>query len=441
MAGYQSGQQQQSSVQLETKIEERLVIHRSLPLHGEAFLHGAKNAVLPIMTSLILTSGKSILSNIPNSSDVRCMISLLEELGASVHFDVNVNRLHIDTSSINSCRVNPEIMKRMRASVLAMGPLLARLKRAEIALPGGCDIGKRPIDYHIAHVKHMGATCEVRGNLLTLNADKLHGGKFVLDYPSVGTTENIMMAATLTPGRTIIINAALEPEVLDLIAVLQKMGARISIQAPATIIIEGVNTLHPIVHEVLCDRLEAGGLLLAAAITGGDIYLPQAREDHLESFLAKLRDMGHSVMVNPGGVGIRLIATDKPQAVFCLTGPFPGFPTDLQAPMMAALCVAQGTSIIRETVYENRLIHVKELQKLGADIRVEGDRAYITGVKKLIGAPVKATDIRASCSLVLAGLIAEGVTSMTALHHWRRGYQSLEKKLSVLGATLELKAT
>lgn len=422
-------------------VQEYLLMKQSCALQGEVLLTGSKNATLPIMASLILSSGTSTLANIPDSADVHCMIELLKELGARVNFDIATNVLTVDTSSLHAFRVNPDIMKKMRASVLVMGPLLARFKRAEIALPGGCAIGARPIDFHIANAQRMGATCDIQGSILTVCAEQMHSGKFVLDYPSVGATENLMMAAALTPGVTTIINAAIEPEVLDVIAVLKKMGAHISVLPAATIVVEGVKNLQPICHEIIADRLEAGGLLLAAAVTGGSVYIPQAREDHLETFLFKLQEMGHTIEVNSGGVGIRLTATNEPRAVSFITGPFPGFPTDLQAPMMAALCLAQGTSVIRETVYENRLIHVKELQKFGADIRLEGDRAHITGVKKLCGSAVEATDIRASCALALAGLAAQGETRMTGLHHWRRGYQAFETKLAALGADIQLKTT
>ena len=417
-----------------------LIIHKSLPLSGEATIVGGKNAVLVMIASLILTEGKSVLTNVPLSADVLQMISLLRDLGAEVLFQANENRLEVDSSFIRKFQLHPQIMKKMRASVLVMGPLLARFGKAEIALPGGCLIGARPIDFHIKNFIKMGVTINVENEFLRAYVDQLKPARLVLDYPSVGATENILMASVLTEDVTTIINASLEPEVMELITVLQKMGAKITIEPPATITIEGVTSLQPIEHEVMPDRLEAGGLLLAAAVTGGIISLPNARYDHLDTFLAKLQEMGHTIEVGYNGSGITLIATDQPQGVSFRTGPYPGFPTDLQAPMTAALCLAEGKSFIHETVFENRFLHVRELQKMGAQISLEGDRAIVTGVEELFGTNVIASDIRASCALVLAGLAAKGKTVVTGIRHWRRGYEALEKKLEALGAQIILEA-
>lgn len=416
-----------------------IAIEQSLGLQGEADLVGAKNAVLVIMISLILTDGKSVLNNVPNSDDVLQMIQLLEDLGAQVTFFPELNRLEVDTRTINNYKVRPEIMKKMRASVLVMGPLLARFARAEIALPGGDQIGERPIDYHLKNFERMGVTQEITGESLIVHARELSAATLVLEYPSVGATENLLMAATLTKGTTRIVNAAIEPEVLDLITILRKMGAQISISVPATIEIQGVDRLQAVEHQIMYDRLEAGSLLLAAAITGGSIYLPTADWDILDVFLAKLQEMGHTVVKGDNGKGIKLIATQSPRAVSFKTSPYPGFPTDLQPLMMAAQCFAQGKSVVHETVYENRFLHIREFQKMGANIKVEGDRAYIIGVEELYGTHVIATDIRASCALVLAGLAAKGKTIMTGVNHWKRGYQALDKKLSSLGAKILLK--
>jgi len=416
-----------------------IVVEQSLNLHGEAKLAGAKNAVLVIMASLVLTSGKSKLKNVPNSQDVFSMIKLLESLGAKVCFDVKNNILEVDTNEINDYKVPPEIMKKMRASVLVMGPLLARFGKAKIVLPGGCVIGTRPINYHIKNFEKMGVKIEINDESLSVTANAIQAKKLVLEYPSVGATENLLMAAVCIKGRTKIINAALEPEVLDLILVLKKMGAKIFVLPAATIEIEGVDNLNPVEHEIIFDRLEAGALLLAAAITGGEIHIPQAPAYALDMFLMKLEEMGHEINVGKNECGISLKATLNPRAVSLKTGPYPGFPTDLQAPMMAAQCVAEGTSIIEETVFENRLLHVRELQKMGAQIKMEHNIAMITGVDELFGASVIATDIRASCALVLAGLVAHGKTVMTGVNHWRRGYDLLENKLAKLGASIELK--
>jgi UDP-N-acetylglucosamine 1-carboxyvinyltransferase len=418
-----------------------IAVEQSPELNGEVSLVGAKNAVLVIMASLILAEGKSILKNVPCSADVIQMISLLEELGAEVFFYPELNLLEVDTSLIRSFQVPSSIMKKMRASVLVMGPLLARFGKADIALPGGCLIGARPIDYHLKNFAKMGVQLEVEGEFLRAQVTRLKAAILVLDYPSVGATENLLMLAVLVSGKTQIINAALEPEVIDLISILRSMGARISIHAPATIEIEGVTKLNPTEHTIIPDRLEAGSLLLSTAITGGSINLPEAIATDMEVFLLKLEEMGHQIQIGKQGRGIKLKATRHPQAVSFRTSPYPGFPTDLQAPMMAALCLAQGKSEVHETVYENRFLHVRELQKMGAQISVNGDRAIITGVEDLFGAHVIASDIRASCALVLAGLAAKGSTTITGINHWRRGYQALEKKLMALGAKIEMKVS
>ncbi len=411
-----------------------LYVEQSLNLTGTAHLYGAKNAVLVIMASLLLTDGQSILNNVPASDDVLHMIALLQSLGARINFDRINHQLMVDTSRLSSFQVCASIMKRMRASVLVMGPLLARFKQADIASPGGCVIGLRPIDLHINNFAKMGVEVVHDNEYLKCTTIELQAKTIVLEYPSVGTTENIMMAAVLTKGTTTIINAALEPEVLDLIDVLKKMGAYISIKAPATIEICGVKELKPIEHEIVADRLEAGALLISAAITGGSVMVDNARADHLDVVLLKLDEMGHDITTQHGKPGIHLTANKYPKAVSFKTGPYPSFPTDLQAPMMALQTVAEGTSEIHETVFENRLVHVRELQKMGAQIEKSGDKVIVKGIDKLYGTQVIATDIRASAALVLAGLVAEGSTIVTGLHHWRRGYDALEKKLVALGA-------
>jgi UDP-N-acetylglucosamine 1-carboxyvinyltransferase len=420
-------------------IDSYLEIEQSLNLNGEIELFGAKNAVLVTMASLLLTNGVSILSNVPASSDILHMISLLEELGAQISFNMVNHTLVVDTTSVNKWCVSPSIMKKMRASILVMGPLLARFTQADIALPGGCIIGPRPINYHLKAFAQMGVEIEFKDDFLKVHVDTIKPARIVLEYPSVGATENIMMLAVTAPGTTHIINAAIEPEVMDLVSALKKMGAHIEVQAPATIVIEGVRTLHPIEHEIMPDRLEAGALLLAAAVTKGEIYLPQAQVSALDVFLLKLEQMGHTITTGSNGIGIRLKATDEPRAVSFKTGPFPSFPTDLQAPMMVAQCVAQGTSVIEETVFENRLLHVRELEKMGAQIKVEYTKATINGVDELFGTQVIASDIRASCALVLAGMIAHGSTILTGIQHWRRGYEGLEDKLIRLGGRMHLR--
>lgn len=416
-----------------------LHIEQSSELRGELSTVGAKNAVLVIMASLLLTRGKSRLHNVPGSSDVLLMIRVLEQLGATVTFFPEEHSLDVDTSQVNSWSVSPEMMQKMRASILVMGPLLARFGKAQVAAPGGCVLGSRPIDYHLKNFMRMGAKISSEGDYLLASADQLSNQTIMLDYPSVGATENVMMAATLTPGVTRIVNAALEPEVFDLISILTKMGARITILPPATIEIEGVDDLQPVTHEIIMDRLEAGALLCAAAITGGQLHLPYAPAMYMEMVLYKLEEMGHTIMVGKNGVGVTLVATKKPKAVSFKTGPYPSFPTDLQAPFMALQTVAEGRSVIEETVFENRMVHVRELQKMGAQIQVENNtKAIVTGVDELYGTQVIATDIRASCALVLAGMVAKGTTIMTGIHHWQRGYEALEEKLMLLGAKVRL---
>jgi UDP-N-acetylglucosamine 1-carboxyvinyltransferase len=415
-----------------------LVVEQSPALDGQVFLSGAKNAVLVIMTSLVLARGISILRNVPASDDVYQMIKLLTELGAVITFDERDNILEVDTRKLDGYRVSPDIMKKMRASVLVMGPLLARFGKVEIAFPGGDIIGERPVDYHLKNFEKMGVTVEQHGDVLTAYVQHLQSRNLILEYPSVGATENLLMLAVLTSGITRIINAALEPEVFDLIESLRSMGARITIETPATIMIEGVEQLQPTDHTVMFDRMEAGTLLLAGAITGGYVHLPQAPAHTMGLFLVKLQEMGHTILIGKDGVGVKIRATKNPRAVSIKTAPYPGYPTDLQAPLMAILTTAQGISKVKETVYENRLMHARELVKMGAQIEVDYDTATIRGVEELYGAHVIASDIRASCCLALAGLVAKGTTTISGVYHWKRGHEGLEKKLQQIGASIML---
>lgn len=422
-------------------IESYLKVEHAQPLSGVLEVAGAKNAVLVIMASLLLVDGKSTLRNVPASSDVWLMKLLLEEIGAVVEFDVYNHILTVDTSGIHCWQVNQLIMKKMRASILLAGPLLVRFGKADVAVPGGCVLGARSLDFHINNFKKMGTVVEQDGHFLKLKTvqPSITAAKLILEYPSVGATENLLMAAVGAHGSTTIVNAALEPEVIDLITVLKKMGAAITIQPPATIVVEGGMPLTPIDHTIIPDRLEAGSLLLAAAVTGGSLYLKDMPESMLDLFLYKLKEMGHSISIGDGGVGIHLVATARPQAVSFKTGPFPSFPTDLQAPMMLAQAIAEGSCIIEETVFESRLGHVDQLIKMGANIDIINNMSVkVKGVKELIGGQVQATDIRASCALVLAGLVAHGTTYIAGVHHWKRGYESLDLKLNSLGAHIEI---
>ncbi|HEX4068467.1 MAG TPA: UDP-N-acetylglucosamine 1-carboxyvinyltransferase [Candidatus Babeliales bacterium] len=414
-----------------------LKVEQSPALQGEVKLSGAKNAVLVTIASLILTAGKSLLHNVPVSADVFEMIELLRHFGAVIFFDTELHQLFVDTTSLHSWDVSGVMMKKTRTSILVMGPLLARFGKVRIGgMPGGDAIGKRPIDYHLKNFVKMGVAICYEGDDLCADVEKLCAAKIVLEYPSVGATENIIMAATRTQGTTKIINAACEPEVFNLIACLTKMGANIKIEAPATITIEGVDVLNPVEHSIMCDRLEAGSLLIAAAATGGEIYIPDASADVLDVFLMKLEEMGHTITIGENGKGIYLQSIRTPRAVSFKTGPYPQFPTDLQPPMMALQCMAQGTSIIEETVFENRFHHAHELIKMGASIKIEHNKTIITGVEKLYGTQVVAADIRAAMALVVAGLTAQGTTTIAGLHHWKRGYEALENKLQKLGANV-----
>ncbi len=419
-------------------MEEVILVEQSLKLTGEVHLSGAKNAVLVIMASLLLVKGKSILKNVPHSADVDQMSKLLESLGAIVKFDAAMHTLEVDATNVENYSIDHGAMRKMRASVLVMGPLLARLGKIALTYPGGCVLGKRPIDYHIKNFKRMGVTIHEDDNFLTAVTDCLQARRLVLEYPSVGATENILMAATLTTGVTEIVNAALEPEVIDLIDALRKMGARIEFKSPATILIEGVSKLNPIEHTIICDRLEAGTFLLAAAVTGGEIFIPEIDPGIMDVFLLKLEEMGHIVKSGAGVGGIAFKAARYPRAVSFKTAPYPGFPTDLQAPMMVAQCLAEGESTIEEFVYENRLMHAQELLKLGAQIKVGGHTANVTGVSELYGADVVATDIRAAAALAIAGLAAHGCTVISGVNHFRRGYDQLDVKLQALGAKINI---
>lgn len=431
---------QSFSSQLTTQVPVTpyLAVQQSPALEGEAGLLGAKNATLVIMTSLILTKGVSVLRNVPASEDVIHMIQLLKDLGASLRFDPFTNILEVDTRLLEDYYVAPEMMKKMRASVLVMGPLLARFGKAKIGFPGGDVIGARPIDYHIKNFEKMGVIVQEHDHIMDAHTQKVKSRNLLLEYPSVGATENLLMFATLTPGTTRIINAALEPEVFDLIKILQKMGAQIQVDAPATIMITGVKQLQPVDYTIMFDRMEAAALLAAGAITGGYVHLPQGPAHAMGMLLMKFQEMGHLILIHPSGTGIKIKATKNPQAVHIKTAPYPGFPTDMQAYTMAILTLAQGTSRVQETVFENRLMHAKELSKMGAQIDVDHDTAVIRGVERLYGEHVIASDIRASCALVLAGLVAEGQTTISGVHHWKRGYQGLEGKLRALGANIQL---
>ena len=418
---------------------DKMIVRGGKALKGAVKVSGAKNAVLPIIAASILAEeGTCVISDVPALDDVRTICDLLKSMGISLTYENEV--LTIDASAVSSVEAPYELVRKMRASFLVLGPLLARMGHARVALPGGCAIGTRPIDQHLKGFEAMGAKIEIGQGFIEASADgRLKGAKIYLDIASVGATENIMMAATLAEGTTVIENAAEEPEVVDLANYLNRMGAKIRGAGTGSIRIEGVEKLKGCVHSVIPDRIEAGTFMVAAAITGGDVFVEGAICDHLKSVTAKLREMG--VQVDELENGIRVRRTGKLKAVDLKTLPYPGFPTDMQSQMMALLLVSEGTSIVTETVFENRFMHVEEFCRMNANIKIEGRSAIVEGGCKLIGTKVKATDLRAGAALVLAGLASEGETVVTGLHHIDRGYVNFAEKLQALGADIERVST
>ena len=413
---------------------DRLIITGGVPLMGEVRISGAKNAALPILASTLLSNGPMTIGNIPHLHDITTTMELLGRMGVSLVVDERM-KIEVDTSSIREFFAPYELVKTMRASILVLGPLLARFGQATVSLPGGCAIGSRPVNLHIQGLAKMGADIRVEGGYIHARAKRLKGVRLMMDLVTVTGTENLMMAATLARGTTLIENAAREPEVVDLANCLIAMGAHISGAGTDTITIEGVESLHGTSYNVLPDRIETGTYLVAGAITGGTVTVKNTSPGMLEAVLHKLEEAGADIEV--GDTWIRLdMSNRRPQAVNIKTSPFPAFPTDMQAQFTALNAVADGTGVISETVFENRFMHVHELQRMGADIRLEGNTAVTRGVSRLNAAPVMATDLRASASLVLAGLVAEGDTDVDRIYHIDRGYDSIEEKLSKLGARI-----
>lgn len=412
---------------------DRLVITGGARLSGEVAISGAKNAALPEMAASLLASGRSTLSGVPSLKDVRTMCLLLEHLGAGCVMEGE--GLELDTRGVGAFDAPYELVKTMRASVLVLGPLVARFGRARVSLPGGCAIGERPINLHIMGLEKMGADIALEGGYVVARAKRLKGASIYLDIPTVTGTENLMMAASLAKGTTVIENAAREPEVADLAALLNSMGARIQGAGSGIVEIEGVKELQPFDHRVIPDRVECGTFMAAAAITGSKITIRGGRLDHLDAVTLKLRESG--VEMEPAGEDVKVFSRRRLRACDLKTMPYPGFPTDMQAQFMALMSVAEGTSVIQERIFENRFMHVAELRRMGADIVEEGGAATVRGVKALRGAEVMATDLRASASLVLAGLVADGRTTVHRIYHLDRGYFRIEEKLGKLGASVE----
>lgn len=419
-----------------------LEIRKSIPLSGEVKVSGAKNSALVVIISLLLVNGKSLIKNVPAITDVLKVIEILKGLGAKVSFDEKKKTVEVDTSSVDRNKALCERMGLIRASVLVAGPLLARFQTVCVPVPGGCDLALkgRPVNYHLRGFEQLGATI-VRQNgffeVVFKKGRKSKKRKVVFDYPSVGATENILMCAAAMQGETLIVNAALEPEVLDLISVLKKMGALVEVVSHGMIKVVGCNNLKPVEHTLIPDRLEAGSLLLAIAATGGEGGVLNARPNHLELFIEKLRCMGHEVETGINNKGIWINASERPKAIDIKTMPYPGFPTDLQAQMTVALLKSKGVSLICETVFDGRFGHVKELKKFGAKIVISGSSLKIEGGAGLYGADVYSPNIRAAYALVIAGLISNGTTRVFGLNHLRRGYDSFEEKLLSLGANVK----
>lgn len=412
---------------------DKIIIRGGRPLEGKVKISGAKNAALPILVSALLTEGWNTYANVPDLKDIQSTAMLLSHLGAKV--EVEKNTVRIDASGLCNHEAPYDLVRKMRASVLVLGPLLARLKKARVSLPGGCAIGARPINLHLRGLTRLGASIELEHGYVEASADRLKGNDIYLDIATVTGTENLMMAAVLAKGTTIIKNAAREPEVVALADVLNQMGARITGAGTPTIMIEGVSELNPVSVDIIADRIEAGTFMVAAALTKGDVTLLNAEPEHLEAVIHKLRLAGASIDID--GQRIRVEGAEKISSIDVKTLPYPGFPTDMQAQFMVLMSVANGLSMISETIFENRFIHVSELKRMGANIQVTGDTALVTGIPTLSGAPVMATDLRASASLILAGLVARGTTEVNRVYHLDRGYEAIEKKFAKLGADIK----
>ena len=414
---------------------DSIVIEGGTVLEGAVPLGGSKNAALPVLISSLLTADKCSYDRVPALRDVRTTLRLLSRLGVTIERDVVADgRLELTADKVHEREAPYDLVKTMRASFLVLGPLLARFGEARVSTPGGCAIGSRPVDLHLQGLERMGAVISQDHGYVDARARKLRGAAIPLAFPSVGATENLMMAATLARGETVIRNAAREPEIAELAAVLTKMGARVSGAGGEVIRIEGVDELHGVSHEMSPDRIETGTFMVGAALTGGDVLIEDARAEDLEAFTAKLREAGARVEREAGGV--RVTGNGRARGTDVATLPYPGFPTDLQAQMMVLMAVSDGASVITENIFENRFMHVQELNRMGARITLDGNRATVRGVAELSGAPVMATDLRASVSLVLAGLVAKGVTEVSRVYHLDRGYEDIEGKLARLGADI-----
>jgi UDP-N-acetylglucosamine 1-carboxyvinyltransferase len=414
---------------------DKLQIQGGQPLEGEVRISGAKNAALPILAATLLAEGTVSVGNVPHLQDVTTMIELLGRMGVSVTIDDKM-RVEVDAATIREHVAPYELVRTMRASILVLGPLLARFGKADVSLPGGCAIGARPVNIHVDGLQQLGADILIENGYIRARASRLRGARLVLETVTVTGTENLLMAATLAEGETVIENAAREPEVVDLADFLNAMGAKIRGAGTDTIVIQGVERLHGASYDVLPDRIETGTYLVAGAITGGKVRVKGTRPDHLDAVIAKLREAGANVELGDSWIALEMHG-QRPRAVDIRTAPYPAFPTDMQAQFAALNTVAEGVGAVTETIFENRFMHMLEMRRLGADIRIEGSTAIIRGVPKLTAAPVMATDLRASASLVLAALIAQGATEIHRIYHIDRGYECIEDKLEQLGARIK----
>ncbi|HWT14656.1 MAG TPA: UDP-N-acetylglucosamine 1-carboxyvinyltransferase [Patescibacteria group bacterium] len=412
----------------------KIVISGGEPLNGEVWISGAKNAVLPILASTLLCDESISIGNVPHLHDVTTTMELLGQMGVQFIIDERM-KIHVDPRQTNNFHAPYDLVKTMRASILVLGPLVARYGEAHVSLPGGCAIGSRPVDQHIRGLEALGAEVIVENGYIHAKAKRLKGARIVMDLVTVTGTENIMMAGALASGTTVIENAAQEPEVVDLANCLNAMGAQVSGAGTNTITIQGVERLHGTHYDVLPDRIETGTFLVAGAITGGRVLLKKTRPNTLDAVLSKLEQTGAHINVGEDTIELDMRG-NRPKAISLTTAPYPAFPTDMQAQFVALNTVAEGVGVVTETVFENRFMHVQELQRLGADIRVEGNTAIIRGVPAMTGAPIMATDLRASACLVLAGLVAKGDTTVDRVYHIDRGYECIEEKLGMLGAKI-----
>jgi UDP-N-acetylglucosamine 1-carboxyvinyltransferase len=412
---------------------DKIIVKGGERLIGDVAVSGSKNAALPIFAASLLAEGVNYFNNVPHLKDVETIVKVLRNLGVKAGNEGEAYR--IDGTALSNCEAPYDLVRTMRASILVLGPLVARMGRAIVSLPGGCAIGARPINLHLKGLESLGAKIELRHGYIEAKADRLKGASISFDIPTVTGTENLMMAACLAKGKTVLQNAAMEPEVVELAHVLNKMGAKISGMGTGQIRIEGVESLRATEHTIIPDRIEAATLMVGAGVTRGNIRLLNCPLQHMEAVVNKLIEAG--MEIESDGDAVRAVGTRRIRSVDVKTSPYPGFPTDMQAQLMVMMCLARGLSVISESIFENRFIHVSELRRMGADIRIEGNSAIVQGIERLHGAPVMATDLRASASLILAGLASEGTTTVSRPYHLDRGYEGLDKKLAKLGADIQ----